>query len=213
MLAQQLRRLKSSRNLDALVLATTTNPTDDPLVELARAEGVVWYRGDEHDVLGRYLGAARASNAELVVRMTADCPLIDAEIVDLVVAACSDGCDYASNTVRRTYPRGLDVEAFHFDVLERIARMATSRPAREHVTYYIHREHPELFIVRSVTDTTDHSDLRWTVDTEADLRLVRAIYDLARLHETQVPYAELVREVIAHPELSGINAEIVQKAE
>jgi spore coat polysaccharide biosynthesis protein SpsF len=214
MLAQQLRRLKAARNLDELVVATTINATDDPVVQLARSEGVVWHRGDEHDVLARYLSAARASKAELIVRVTADCPLIDAEVTDLVVvAACEPACDYASNVIRRTYPRGLDVEAFHVDVLERMARMARSVPAREHVTYFLHRERPDLFVVRSVVDKEDHSDLRWTVDTEVDLALVRAIYDLAGLGQRQVPYAELVRLVRSHPELVAMNSNVVQKME
>jgi spore coat polysaccharide biosynthesis protein SpsF len=214
MLAQQLRRLRASRNLDEIVVATTVNAIDDPVVEVASDEGVASYRGDEHDVLDRYLGAARASKAELVVRVTADCPLIDAEVTDLVVAAaCEPGCDYASNVIRRTFPRGLDVEAFHVDVLERLARLAKSVPAREHVTYFLHRERPDLFLVRGVTDDEDHSDLRWTVDTDADLRLVRSVYDLAGLGERQVPYRELVRLVRSHPELVAMNADVVQKTE
>jgi spore coat polysaccharide biosynthesis protein SpsF len=214
MLAQQVRRLKASRNLDEIMVATTVNASDDPVVALAQAEQVAWFRGDEHDVLARYLGAARAAKAEMVVRMTADCPLIDPQIVDLVVAAaCESGCDYASNTIHRTYPRGLDVEAFHVDVLERMDRLATSAPAREHVTYHLHRERPDLFLIRNVADEEDHSDLRWTVDTDVDLRLVRAVFDLARLGERTLPYRELVHLVCSRPELRTLNAEVVQKAE
>lgn len=222
MLARQLQRLKGTANLDEIVVATTVDAADDPVVALARLEGVAWFRGDEHDVLHRYLGAARASRADVVVRMTADCPLIDPAVTDRVVeAVCEPGCDYASNVIRRTYPRGLDVEAFHRDVLERMARLATSSPAREHVTYFVHREHPELFLLRNVADVEDHSDLRWTVDTEADLALVRAIYELADLGGgegggaapgSRLTYRELVGLVRARPDLVAMNAHIVQKA-
>jgi spore coat polysaccharide biosynthesis protein SpsF len=180
MLAQQLRRLRRCRALDDIVVATTTNATDDPLVRLADAEGVRWYRGSEHDVLGRYAAAAREAGAELVVRSTADCPLIDPGIVDLVVttlAEHADDTDYASNVVRRTHPQGLDVEALFGDVLARLDRMARSAPAREHVTYFVLRERPELFAVRAVAESDDSSTYRWTVDTPEDLAFVRRIYE------------------------------------
>ena len=212
MLSHELRRLMHCREIDELVVATTLGAVDDPVVDLARREGVGWFRGDERDVLSRYLGAARASRADLVVRITADCPLIDAVVTDLVVAAARGGhCDYASNVVRRSYPRGLDAEAFPFDVLERVARLATSVPAREHVTYFVNRERPELFILQDVMDPDDNADLRWTVDTEQDLALVRAIYELAALEDRYLPYPDLVRLVRGHPELVALNAGVVQK--
>lgn len=211
MLAQQLRRMREARGVDEIVVATTIDAADDPVVELARREGVRWFRGDEVDVLGRYLGAARESHAEVVVRVTADCPLLDAEVMDRVVAALAPSLDYASNTLRRTYPRGLDVEAFHADVLERMARLATSRAAREHVTYFLHRERPDLFLSGEVVADEDSSDLRWTVDTAEDLELVRAIYRTANLGVDRVPYPELVRLVRRTPELLTINADIRQK--
>jgi spore coat polysaccharide biosynthesis protein SpsF len=212
MLAQQLRRLRRCKRLDELCIATTVNAADDPVVELARAEGVAWFRGSESDVLGRYLGAARQTRAELVVRVTSDCPLIDAETLDAVVALALDApCDYASNTMQRTFPRGLDAEALFADVLERLGRLATSTPAREHVTWFLHRERPELFVTRQLVDTEDHSDLRWTVDTADDLALVRAIYAHAGLGDRDVPYRELVRLVRAEPELVAMNAHVAQR--
>lgn len=181
MLVQQLRRLQRCRSLDEIVVATTANHTDDPVVALAEAEGVRWYRGDEHDVLSRYLGAARESRADVVVRSTADCPLIDPEVVDRVIERLVERApvvDYVSNVVRRSYPQGLDVEAMFTDVLERTGRMARSSPAREHVTYFILRERPELFVTENVAAESDDSDLRWTVDTSEDLALVRRLYQV-----------------------------------
>src|SRR5262249_13108735 len=126
MLAQQLRRLRDAVTLDEIVVATTTESRDDPVAEIAEAEDVRCFRGSESDVLGRYVGAARASGAEIVVRLTADCPLIDPGVVDRVTGLLVNGAgeyDYASNVVRRTFPQGLDAEALFVDTLERVDRL------------------------------------------------------------------------------------------
>src|SRR4051794_2892975 len=135
LLERELERLQRCDRIDELVVATTTNRDDDVLVDLARRLGVRWYRGSETDVLGRYAGAAREAAAALVVRLTSDCPLIDPAETDLVVEALEERrgeCDYAANVLDRDLPRGLDTEALWRDVLERMDRMATSTPAREH---------------------------------------------------------------------------------
>jgi len=215
LLERMLERLKRATTLDEIVVATTVNASDDPVVELARANGVGHFRGSEDDVLSRYLGAARAAGAELVVRVTSDCPLIDPDVLDRVVQRAMDDaapCDYASNTLLRTYPRGLDVEALHVDVLERIGRMARSQPAREHVTYFLHAERRDLFVIADVVQEQDDSELRWTVDTPEDLELVRRIYATAGLPERWHGYPELVRQVRAVPELVTFNAHIAQKS-
>ena len=214
MLAQQLRRLKRCRRADEIVLATTANFDDDPLVTLADREGVRWFRGSEHDVLSRYAGAAREAQAGMIVRITSDCPLIDPEQTDRVIEALETReveCDYAANCIRRTFPQGLDTEAFFFDALERVHRMATSRPAREHVTWFIYKERPELFSIHSVTDDWDHSNLRWTVDTGEDLQLVRRLYEDLRLAERDSGYREILAYVLERPDVAGINRHIVQK--
>lgn len=214
MLVQQIRRIKRCRRLDEIVLATTLNDDDRPLVAVAESEGIRWFRGSEHDVLSRYLGAAREAKADIVVRMTSDCPLMDPEVADRTVEALAKPgmpVDYASNIQPRTYPRGLDVEALFMDVLERTARLATTDAAREHVTYFIHSERPDLFVLRSVEDVEDHSDLRWTVDTLDDLALARAIYQDLNLGASWVTYRDLIRHVRSHANLLSINAHIVQK--
>jgi spore coat polysaccharide biosynthesis protein SpsF len=150
----------------------------------------------------------------LVVRVTADCPLIDAEQVDRVVQALEDGAfeyDYAANTLDRRFPRGLDAEAFFIDTLERVHRMATSKAAREHVTYFIHGEHPELFRILSVVDEEDHSDLRWTVDTPEDLLFVRKVYEGLGVAGGNAGYRDLLAFVRARPDLIAINRDIAQK--
>ena len=213
MLAQQLRRLARCRQADEIVVATTTNATDDPVVAVAQDEGVRWFRGSETDVLARYVGAAREAKADVVVRVTADCPLIDPEESDRVIEALvsqRERCDYASNVVRRTFPQGLDTEAMYMDVLERLNRLAQSAPAREHVTYFILNEHPELFNICSVTDSENNSDLRWTVDVPQDLEMVRRLYQEVSLGERAVGCRELLAYVRANPAVAAVNAGVAQ---
>jgi spore coat polysaccharide biosynthesis protein SpsF len=207
MLARVVQRLRATSLVTQIVIATTDRDSDDPVVDEAERLGVRWYRGPEHDVLARYLGATRACGADVVVRITSDCPLIDPDVVDRTIAVLTRSRDYASNTHVRSYPRGLDVEAFHAGTLERIARLATSQAAREHVTAFV-MERPSLFSIRHVVAPTDDSDLRWTVDTAEDLALVRALYE----RFGNVPYRALVAAVRKDPELQTVNAHVVQKS-
>lgn len=214
MLAQQLRRVKRCRHLDEIVLATTTNDADTPIIELARREGVAWFRGSEHDVLARYTWAARESGAGAILRITADCPLVDPDVIDLVMAELeshAQECDYASNVLERSYPRGLDAEVFFRDTLERVNRMAHSQTAREHVTWFLYRERLDLFVRRSVVDTQDNSDLRWTVDTPEDFEVVRRIYEGLGAGERFVPYREVLAYAREHPEIGALNADVEQR--
>lgn len=211
MLVQQIGRLKQCALADEIVIATTTNPVDDPLVDIARQEGVGWFRGDEHDVLSRFVGAARQTRADVIVRVTADCPLIDPQVSDRVIGELlthTPECDYASNVLQRTYPRGLDVEAFFWDTLLRMDRLAQSSQAREHVTVLLRSERPELFLCRSVEDVENNADLRWTVDNAADLDLVRALYHTLNLAAHPVSYREVLAHARSHPELAAMNAEL-----
>lgn len=213
MLAQQLSRLRRCRMADDLIVATTSEPADDPVAIFAAAEGVGCFRGSETDVLRRYVGAARQSEADIIVRITADCPLIDPEQVDRVIASleANAGCDYASNVIKRTYPRGLDAEAFTRQILELMEREAVSPASREHVTHYLLKEHPERFKIRAVVDDQDNSDLRWTVDTPEDLRLIRRLYDELNLGRHFRPYQEILAYARSHPELAKLNAHVEQK--
>ncbi len=214
MLAQQLRRVKTCRQADGIVVATTINSADDPVVAVAEKEGVRWFRGSEADVLSRYAGAAREAGADVVVRITADCPLIDPEVSDRVMVELkthANTCDYAHNILPRTYPRGLDTEAFSRETLERLDRMSRSSAAREHVTHFLLEEHPELFVTRAVTDREDNSDLRWTVDTAEDLAMVRRVYEALDLGRRVAPYREILTFVREHPEIVALNAHILPK--
>lgn len=211
MLARQLQRVRECREIDEIIVATTDQSVDDAVVELCTREGVRHFRGSEHDVVSRYVGAARMVQADIIVRMTADCPLIDPQVTDRVVNALTIGesaCDYASNVIQRTYPRGLDVEAFSMDTLLRVHRLATSAGAREHVTLFIYSERRDLFRCRSITDEVDNSDLRWTVDTMEDLQLMRLLHERLGLDERILPYREVITYVRSHPELIDVNKNI-----
>lgn len=215
MLNQQLHRLKRCREIDEIVVATTTNDTDEPIVEAARAEGVRWFRGSEEDVLSRYLGAAREAQADIIVRITSDCPLIDSEVTDRVVSELelySSRVDYAANIIDRTFPRGLDCEAFFYDTLERLDRLGTSPASREHVTFFLVYERRDLFSVRSIADSENNSDLRWTVDVQEDLDLVRHIYTALDLGQQAASYRQILDYVRAQPGLMSLNAHVVQKS-
>ncbi len=211
MLARGIQRLRTASSLANVVIATTTNPEDDVIVREAERLDVQVHRGSARDVLDRYVGAARASSADAIVRVTSDCPMIDPSVVDRVVAKLSGAIDYASNTHDiQTFPRGLDCEVFHRDTLERMGRMATSNAAREHVTVFV-REEPGLFRTDQLVAETNDSDLRWTVDTDADLVLVRMLFERFELATRTVDYREIVRVVRAESELRTINAHIAQK--
>ena len=210
MLSQQIARLKQSTTLDEIVIATTHAVADDALVELACTEKVLGFRGSAEDVLGRFVGAAREASADVVVRLTGDCPLMQPDVIDRIVLDLVDNvssCDYASNLLQRTYPRGLDAEAMFIDTLFRVDRLARTRQAREHVTVFIRSERPDLFECRAVVDSEDNSDLRWTVDTEDDLGHVRDIYDALDLTREMIPYREIVDFVRAHPTLHSLDTE------
>jgi spore coat polysaccharide biosynthesis protein SpsF len=211
MLAQLLRRLQACGSLDEIVVATSIAVSDDPIVQLADSEDVRAFRGSETDVLGRILEAARSAQADVVVRVTGDCPLLDPKVTDRVVNELTTNqgaADYASNVLRRTYPRGLDVEAMFLDTLVRVDRIGNTKAEREHVTITIRSERPGLFLTRSVESDVDDSDLRWTVDEERDLQLIAQLYDALGLAEQIVPYETVVDHVRQHPELAGINAGI-----
>jgi spore coat polysaccharide biosynthesis protein SpsF len=202
-LAEHIRRLKVCQRADDIVVATTTNSVDDAVVACAASEGVRWFRGSEQDVLARFAHAAAAAAADLVVRVTSDCPLIDPEVVERVIGEAETHaslCDYVSNVLDRTFPRGLDAEAMFPDTLERMRRLASSPRAREHVTTFLREERRDLFLVRSITDTEDNSDLSWTVDTAADLAHVRELYADLQLAAGIVPYRAAVARIRARAE-------------
>ncbi|MHB8151530.1 MAG: cytidylyltransferase domain-containing protein [Bacillati bacterium] len=209
-------RLRAASGLDDLVVATSLLDCDDAVVAECERLGVRSFRGSAEDVLARYRAAAAAAGAEMVVRITADCPLIDGALVDALLRDFELGepCDYLSNTLVRSYPRGLDAEIVRFTALERADREATLPYEREHVTPYLYH-HPEWFALRAYVDSggEDRSRMRWTVDTAEDYAFVRAVY-AACPHSAprEVATADVFRAIAQDPSLSGLNAAVRQKA-
>ena len=191
MLQRVITRVQRAETVDQVVVATTTLARDDIVATLAEHLGCGVFRGDERDVLGRYVAAAREWPADMYVRITADCPLIDPGVIDRAVRSLRvSGYDFATNSVQRTFPKGLDVEVCWADVLPRCDRLFDSPNAREHVFWGIYAERPELFLIRHLKDDTDHSAMVWCVDSPADLAYVRTIYDDSADYRTLIERCE-----------------------
>lgn len=198
-----LRRIEGSRTLTNVVVATTVNESDDPIVDLCDRLRVDSYRGAEHDVLGRFVGAVSPFRDDTIVRLTADCPLTDPELVDQIVSFfMGSGFDYVSNVIRRTFPDGLDVEVFSRAALARANDEAASDYDREHVTSIIHQggESRDISRIGHFEFAADFGHLRWTVDTERDLERVRGL--VARLPRGY-SWLEALAEATAKPEWLG----------
>ncbi len=205
-LTRVVNRVRRANLLDEVVVATTTKPGDDVLVDLCKSEGWSWFRGSEEDVLDRYYRAAKQFSADVVVRITSDCPLIEPEVTNLVIKEFIETKpDYAHTC---NYPRGLDTEVFGFVILERIWHEDKNPAWREHVTPYIYR-HPEIFSIKDVCNDEDLSFMRWTVDTQEDLEFVRRIYD--HFGHDLFSWREVLNLLKEHPEWLEINKHIVQK--
>jgi len=211
MLARVVNRTRRATTLHELVVATTTEPADEPIVELCATRGWPCFRGSEEDVLDRYYQAANKHRADVVVRITSDCPLIEPEIVNFVVQEFVEKgpLDYVSNTLPpRNFPRGLDVEVMSFKALERTWCEDDNPAWREHVTPYIYL-HPERFAFRAVMNDRDYSYMRWTVDTAEDLAFVRRIYD--HFGHDYFSWREVLAVLDEHPEWLEINRAVRQK--
>lgn len=210
MLARVVERGRRSATLHEIVVATTTLPTEEPLVEECRRLNTPTWRGSEDDVLDRYFQASLHYGADVVVRLTADCPLIDGEVVDVVVKQYLRAQpDYASNTLRRSWPRGLDTEVFSVSALGIAAAEAREPFEREHVTPYVFR-HPGRFRLLPVVGPHELGDLRWTVDTAEDLAMVREVYR-ALGSEGAFGWREVLDLVREHPEIPQLNRNVMQK--
>ncbi len=210
-LGRVVHRLRRATLVDEIVVATTNSAADDAITRECEWLDVVSFRGSENDVLDRYYQAAHACAAEVIVRVTSDCPVIDPELVDETIRVFHDrDGDYASNVFPRTYPRGLDTEVFSASALQRAWREACEPHQREHVTPYFY-EHPELFRLVSLRGQTDYSHYRWTLDTAEDLDLLWAIY--ARLgNRDDFSWHEVIEVMEREPELAELNSHVAQKA-
>jgi spore coat polysaccharide biosynthesis protein SpsF len=195
-----------------VVVATTTNATDDGVADLAEQAGAAVFRGSEHDVLSRFRGAAEQEGLDAVVRVTSDCPLIDGAVVARGVEEflrLGDPDGYVTNTQPRTFPRGFDFEVFSAAALEEADRSADLPGHREHVTPYLAQNVSGRVRVRNLTFEPDRSGYRVTVDTAEDLELVRRLVE--EHGAAELDCAGIVRVLDAHPELVALNAHVEQK--
>jgi len=214
-LQHDIDRVLKAKNIDKLVIATTERFEDDVIINIAKNNSVGYFRGSENDVLSRYYFAAKKYNAEIVIRITSDCPLIDPEIIDNMVnefikLRCIENLDYLSNKIKMTYPRGLDVEVFSFEALEKTFREATQKFEKEHVTPYIYLN-PKKFRIKNYENDRDYSMLRWTLDTEEDFLLIKTIYDQLYDKNKIFLFKDILRCVQDNPKISKLNEHIKQK--
>ena len=213
LLAYQIERLRRIPSADQIVVATTTNSDDDVIEAHCQALDVKVFRGSEQDVLARYYGAAKASGADVVVRVTSDCPLIDPEVSERVIRRFLDAHEelgYVSNTLERTYPRGLDTEVFPFRLLELAHQKADKPYEREHVTPYFYGN-PDRFNIIQVIDSIDRKEQRWTVDTPDDFEFVRRILETVYPTHPRFTMYDVLDVLAIHPDWMAINAHVVQK--
>jgi len=205
----------AASGLDAVVVATTVLPGDDPVAAEAARAGAEVFRGSEQDVLDRYYQAALRFEAEAIVRITADCPLLDPDVVRAMARrfraahAAGDRLDYLSNTIERTFPRGQDAEVIALPALSRAWRDSTKPHEREHVTPYVY-QHPELFRIAQFRSDIDLSELRWTLDTPEDYSMIKTVY--AALGADRFSTAAVLAFLRTRPDVTRINAHIVQKS-
>jgi len=201
MILRQIERLRRARLLEDFVVATSTDATDAPLADLCAAHGIAVHRGSLDDVLTRVAEAARSRSPGGVVRLTADCPLTDPDVVDSVIATFRDQqVDYVGNIDPPTWPDGLDVEVCSLDTLTDAAQRAADPAEREHVTLFI-RRHPELYAQVNVAAEVDRSRMRWTVDSPEDLNFVRAVYDRLYPHKPDFRLDDVLALLEREPDL------------
>lgn len=214
LLEYQIERLRRVKLADEIVIATTTNDTDEPIIELCDRLSVPYFRGSEEDVLARYHGAAKKHYADVVVRVTSDCPLIDPQAIDKVIKFYienADKYDYVSNCLKRTYPRGMDTEVFSLKALHEAFLEASVQPEREHVTPFIYR-HLKRYCVGHVVYSENQSSHRWTVDTPEDFELIRIIIETIYPKKSDFSMEDCLNLIKNNPDWLAINAHIQQKA-
>jgi spore coat polysaccharide biosynthesis protein SpsF len=207
-----IRRLKRTKSLKKIIVATTENKEDDDIVEIAKKEKVAYFRGSENDVLSRYYHAARKNSIDIIVRITSDCPCIDPQIVDSIIEEhIQSNTDYSSNTLKRTFPHGLDVEVFNFNILEQTYHEACEDFEKEHVTPFIYRS--GNFNIHNIEAPSENNrpGIRVTLDTKEDYIALCAVYDFLYSANPFFGIEGIVGLFNARPWIGMINEKVVQK--
>lgn len=208
-----IERVSKSKMIDEIIIATTVHDRDDIIENEALRCGVKVFRGSEDDVLSRYYYASKENILDIVVRITSDCPLIDPEIIDAVVSSYKNGdYDIATNAGidvdQRTFPRGLDLEVFSFEVLKETFRNAKQKYHREHVSPHIYENSKKIFVYKNDVDYSKH---RWTLDLDDDLKLIEEIYERLYVNQHNFGLKEILEVFESNRELFEINSHIEQK--
>jgi spore coat polysaccharide biosynthesis protein SpsF len=214
MLELLVERVRRSRLIDHIVISTTVNRTDDAVEACARNLGVGCFRGSEEDVVGRVVGAMEVAQADIVVQLTGDCPLLDWEVIDQLIRLYqANKFDYVSNTLVRSYPRGLDCQIVSLAALQESLRIAKDAAQHEHVCLSIY-ENPQRFSLFNLMAPPElcYPGMRWTLDTEADYQFLTAVYEQLYPDNPAFTSADVVRLLREHPEIEALNSEIQQKA-
>ncbi len=200
MILRQIERIRRAKTISKIVLATSSDSTDDPLEEFANSEQIDVYRGSLEDVFSRFREICKLSTEQNFVRLTGDCPLTDPSVIDkVVIEHLHSGADYTSNTVKRTYPRGLDVEVFRSSALNKLGECGLSKQELEHVTLGFHSR-ADQFSLHSVSDPMDNSGLRWTVDTKEDFEFVAWVYSSLLYLDPYFDSSSIYSLLAKHPE-------------
>ncbi|MFC1667054.1 cytidylyltransferase domain-containing protein [Candidatus Omnitrophota bacterium] len=212
-LEQIIDRLKKSKRLDDIVVATSTKKDDDEIVRIAKRKKVKYLKGSLDNVLSRYYLASKKYHLDLIVRITGDCPCVDPALIDSFIKIhIKKRADYTSNTVKRSYPRGLDVEVFNFSALEKAHRNAGRDYEREHVTPYFYKN-PRLFKIVNVKSprAVYGPDIRITLDTEEDYTLLSLVYGYLYRKNRVFTTKEIASLFKKKPLLKLVNKEVIQK--
>lgn len=212
-LERLVERMKRSRYIDEIVVATTVNPADKSIAELADGLGIKFYRGSENDVLGRVLEAAKSAGGDIIVEITGDCPLTDWRLIDRGIEEFFSGdYDYAANTIERSYPDGFDVEVFPVSVLERVGGITNNPIDRVHVSYYIYN-HPEIFRLLDWKPEKEcyWPDLRVTLDERSDYELLNEIFKKLLPANEDFSVRDVVDLLRNNPQMLEINKNVKTK--
>ena len=211
-LQQDIRRVRQSKLLDEVIIATTVNSDDDEIVEVAIKEDAPYYRGSLDNVLERYYEAALKFELDIVVRITSDCPCVDWTTIDDIIQSHIDSdAEYTSNTLLETFPRGIDCEVFNFDVLKEAYLNASEKYEKEHVTPYIYKTNPDKFQINKYVSSNDYSDIRITLDTPQDYAVLCVIYDNLYENDNFFTLVDILELFDKKPWIKYINEDIIQK--
>ena len=213
-LEQVIRRLKKSRMLNEIIIATTADEDDKKIIDIAKKENVKGFRGSKDNVLERYYLAAKKNDLNIVVRITSDCPCVDPEIVDLILEShLEENSDYTSNSLVKSFPHGLNVEVINFKALQKANFEAKNNFEKEHVTPFIYKTKPELFKLNlfEAENELKAPDIRITLDTEEDYALLCAVFDYLYSENTFFNSKDIINLFYQKPWLKLINKKIVQK--